>query len=91
MEKEKLKKIKNKVFALLVASTVFAHIMLLLNKHIDTRNYDEIKIPTGTYHFFDDIPSDALNIIYCLYFVYAVLMILGLVTLRDIFKRKAYE
>jgi hypothetical protein len=85
-----MKKIINKLFAVLITSTVFAHAMLHLNKNQDIEyNRDFYRdMPTGNYHYFDSTPLWAINIIYCLYFVYAILIILRVVDIREGFGLK---
>lgn len=75
----KLKFNKNKIFAILLVSTAFAHLMLLLNKH----EFRDSETGIKRYHFFDDIPYSTLNIVYCLYFVYVILIILKVFDLKE--------
>lgn len=79
-----MKKVKNKVFAVVVLSTIFMHIMMLLNRHRQMRpNYSEGYWVKGEYYYFVNLEGWTINIIYCLYFIYIILIVLRVVDIRD--------
>lgn len=84
---------KNKIFSILLLTTLFCHAMLLLNKHkimiTEHEGYSsEYTHWNGDYVFFDDIPLWTINIIYCIYFIFSVIIILGVYDMKEGFRIK---